>query len=129
MPKHIHNLFKVSLFCVGIAVTLFIGYLSLKRVDHIATIRFPHLDKIYHAVAYFSLSTIWLICFYKSYHEQKLKYRVVAACILYGMVIELLQGTLTTYRTASVLDVCANTVGVLLAMMLFKPLYKIIEAI
>lgn len=98
-------------------------------MDQISAIRFPHLDKIYHAAAYFSLSAIWLVCFYKSYHEYKLKYTVVTACVLYGMVIEVLQGVLTTYRTASVLDVCANTVGAILAMVLFKRLYKIIVAI
>lgn len=129
MLKHIHNLFKVSLFCIGVFVTLFIGYLSLKRVDHISPIIFPHLDKIYHAVAYFSLSATWLVYVYKFYHEQKLKYTVVTACILYGMIIEVLQGMLTSYRTASLLDVCANAVGVVLAMMLFNRLYKIIEAI
>jgi VanZ family protein len=43
---------------------------------------------------------------------------------MYGIIIEVLQGTLTIYRSASLLDVLANTVGIILAMVLFKQFYK-----
>lgn len=128
MPKPIQTLFKGSLLLLAVAITLFIGYLSLKRIDYVP-IRLSHLDKIYHVVAYFLLASAWLLCFSKTTQNPKTTYFIALACIIYGMVIEVLQGILTTYRTASVLDVFANMAGVIAALMLFKQVYKKIRAI
>jgi len=92
-------------------------------------ISLSHSDKIYHTIAYFSLGLTWLLSFPKSLQKKKLKYAIVISCIIYGIVIEVLQATLTTYRTASLLDVVANTVGVLVAMMIFNKVYEKIVAI
>jgi VanZ family protein len=107
---------------------LFIGYLSLKKIDNIP-IHLSHSDKIYHAIAYFLLGLTWLLSFPKSLLNRNLKYAIVISCIIYGIVVEVLQGTLTTYRTASLLDIIANTVGVIIAMLVFKLVYKKIIAI
>ena len=128
MLKPIQTLLKGSLLFVAIGITLFIGYLSLKKINYVP-IRLSHLDKIYHFVAYFLLGCAWFFSFSKAYQKPKLKYAIAMACIIYGMVIEVLQATLTTYRTASVLDVFANMAGVIAAMMLFKQVYKKIVAI
>jgi len=128
MQKLIKVLFRDNILFIAIGITLFIGYLSLKKIDYIP-IQLSHSDKMYHAIAYFILGLTWLLSFPKSLQKKKLKYAIVISCIFYGIVIEVLQATLTAYRTASLLDAIANTVGVILAMMLFNRVYKKIVAI
>ena len=128
MQKLIKILFKDKVFFIAISVALFIGYLSLKKMEALP-IQFSHSDKMYHAVAYFLLGFTWLLSFPKSSQKKRLKYAIVILCIIYGIVIEVLQGTLTAYRTASLLDVLANTAGVIAAMMLFNKVYRKIAAI
>jgi VanZ family protein len=124
MQKPIKSLFKGNvLVLTSISITLFIGYLSLKKTTHFI-IQLSHIDKAYHTVAYFLLAFSWLFSFPKSFENRKLKYTIVIWCIMYGIIIEVLQGTLTIYRSASLLDVLANTVGIILAMVLFKQFYK-----
>ena len=128
MQKVIKILFKDKILFIAIGIMLFIGYLSLKKIDNIP-IHLSHSDKIYHAIAYFLLGLTWLLSFPKSLLNRNLKYAIVISCIIYGIVVEVLQGTLTTYRTASLLDIIANTVGVIIAMLVFKLVYKKIIAI
>ena len=128
MQKLIKALFKDNILFIAISITLFIGYLSLKKIDYLP-VQLSHSDKVYHAIAYFSLGLTWLLSFPKSLQKKKLKYAIVISCVIYGIVIEVLQGTLTAYRTASLLDILANTVGVIVAMMIFKQVYKKIGAI
>ena len=66
-------------------------------------------DKIGHTFAYLSMSFFWLM--YAKLVNYKLLI-VALSCVFYGIVIEVLQETLTTTRTGSVLDVMANIVGV-----------------
>ncbi len=128
MQKVIQILLQHKILFLALGITLFIGYLSLKKIDFIP-IQLSHSDKVYHAIAYFSLGLTWLLGFPKSLQKKKLKYAIVISCVIYGIVIEVLQATLTSYRTASLLDIVANTVGVIVAMMLFNKVYKKIVAI
>ncbi len=128
MQELTKRLLKASLPYIAFIVTLFIGYLSLKEVSK-SPIQMAHADKVYHTIAYFTLGLIWLISFPKSLKEKRLKYAIVSFCIIYGIVLEVLQGVLTAHRTASLLDVIANTVGVIVAMLLYKQVFKKIAAI
>jgi len=128
MQKVIKLLFKDRIVFISISITLFIAYLSLKKIESFS-VGISHSDKIYHAIAYFLLGLTWLLSFPKSLQNKSLKYAIVISCVIYGIVVEVLQGTLTTYRTASLLDIIANIVGVLIAMMVFKQVYKKIVAI
>lgn len=75
-------------------------------------------DKIGHTIAYLCLSFFWLT-FAKNLTKKAKHFVLVASlCIIYGIVLELLQGTLTTTRTASVFDVFANTLGVIVGSFL-----------
>ncbi|WP_232734666.1 VanZ family protein [Polaribacter sp. ALD11] len=79
-----------------------------------------HLDKWQHCFAYFTLSLSWLFALYK----KSKKYLIVVCCILFGIVIEFLQNTITNYRTGDYFDVVANSVGVLSGLLAFNLLSK-----
>lgn len=84
-------------------------------------IKISNIDKLYHSFAYFTLTLSWLLSFYK---KPEKKYVIVIGCIILGIIIEVLQGTLTIYRTGDYLDVIANSFGVLLALLIFNVICK-----
>lgn len=80
-----------------------------------------NIDKVEHVFAYFSLTLCWL---FVSYTNTKRKYIVVIACIIYGIIIELIQSNLTIYRTGDYLDVLANSFGAVLGLLIFNQIFK-----
>ena len=84
-------------------------------------IKISNIDKLYHSFAYFTLALSWLITYYK---KPRKKYLIVICCIIFGIIIEVLQGTLTIYRTGDYLDVLANSFGVLLALLVFNLFFQ-----
>jgi VanZ family protein len=61
----------------------------------------------------------WLYAFFKKEKFQKNVKYIILGCFIFGIIIEILQEVITSYRTASYLDIIANTVGVLLAVLIF----------
>ncbi|WP_233269855.1 VanZ family protein [Polaribacter sp. L3A8] len=84
-------------------------------------VSFSNLDKLYHLSAYFTLSLCWLLSFYR---KPTLKYVIVISCIIFGIIIEVLQATLTVYRTGDYKDAFANTIGILLGLFVFNQILK-----
>ena len=76
-------------------------------------------DKTIHFIAYFFLMLSWLYVFFKKKSFSKNVKFIFIGCIVFGIIIEILQGVTTTYRTLSFLDVAANTLGVLFASTVF----------
>jgi len=116
MLKRIKTLFKDNLIFFAIAITLVILYLSLMKMPNTG-IEIKFIDKAYHCIAYFVLTLSWLLSFYKKPNK---KYLIVILCIILGIIIEVLQDTITVYRTADYFDVLANSVGVLFALVIFN---------
>ena len=119
MQKNIKNLLERSSLFIAIGITVLIAYLSLSRPVQL-NLEITFLDKILHLVAYFTLTVSWLFAL-KDYSNNKI---IFISLFLYGVLMEFLQGWLTTYREKDILDVIANTVGVLIAMLVFNKLLK-----
>jgi len=120
MQKLIKSLFKDNFFIVALGITISIAYLSLMKMPKVE-VSYSNIDKLYHLFAYFMLSFCWLFSFYK---KPTLKYIIVISCIIYGIIIEVLQDTLTLYRTGDFKDVLANTVGIVLGLLVFNQIFK-----
>ncbi|WP_232455883.1 VanZ family protein [Polaribacter sp. SA4-10] len=84
-------------------------------------ISFGNIDKVYHLFAYFTLTICWLFTYYK---KPKAKYIVIVSCIIFGIIIEILQGTITSYRTGDYIDIVANTAGVIVALTIYNQILK-----
>ena len=125
----IKTLLKDKIIYIAIGVTFLIGFLSLIKIQTTIVKGVTHLDKLEHAFAYFVLTISWLLAIKETTQKVRLKYVVASACLFYGMIIEVLQAILTTYRTASFLDILANFVGIITALLLFESVYKKINAI
>ena len=107
---------------IAVAITLILVILSLIKIPA-HNFGVTHQDKWQHCFAYFVLSISWLIVFYK----KKKKLLVVVCCILLGVIIEILQNTLTSYRTGDYHDVIANSLGVLLGLFVVNKIGTKIE--
>ena len=113
---------KGKMFLIAIIVTLSLILLSLVKIPA-HNLGVSHLDKWQHCFAYFVLSISWLTVFYK----KKKKLLIVVCCILLGIIIEILQNKLTSYRTGDYHDVIANSLGVLLGLFAFNKIGTKIE--
>ena len=115
------NLFKDNFFLIAaFVITIVISCLSLIKTPKIDT-GFSNIDKLYHLFAYFTLSLFWLFSFYK---KSSLKYFIVLACLIYGILIELLKEIITTHRTGDYKDVLSNTIGIVLAIIIYTKISK-----
>lgn len=120
MLKHIKNLLSRSSLIIAIVSTIIIAFLSLVKLGK-QPINFTYLDKVEHFLAYFFLTLFWLIALAKNRQRTIL---ITVVCFFYGIIIEVLQVTLTTYRTAEYADALANMVGVLFAVLIFNFFFK-----
>ena len=82
----------------------------------------PNSDKIGHTIAYFCFVLVWFIYFFFAKNEtwpMRRSYTVAFAFAFgYGVLMELAQGSLTTYRSQDFMDIIANTSGAILAVLL-----------
>lgn len=95
--------------------------ISENNIKEIDFIYFKQLDKIVHFIFYFSL-TITLITSLHVNSKMKLinNYLLTFLIVLgYGIFMEILQSFLTINRTADILDVIANSIGILVGLLIF----------
>jgi len=118
MLARIRSLLDKYAIYIAVLITISIGILSLIRMPH-EEIPLGSSDKFLHALAYFCLMLSWLYSYSKNEgFYKKIKY-LILGCLIYGIVLEVLQGAFTSYRTGSYLDILANTFGVVLAVLAF----------
>jgi hypothetical protein len=120
MRKPIKKLSERKFLIFTIFFTLFIGLISLISFKGIPDFKVNNSDKIGHFIAYFLLCFSWLYTFKKEVTIQSHQFKIVILLIAYGIIIEVLQGTITNYRQADFFDVVANTFGVVTAFIFFK---------
>lgn len=74
-------------------------------------------DKLYHATAYIIMGFVWGV--YLLYQSNK-NYILLSFLIggLFGIIIEVLQVTLTSYRSFDFFDIIANLLGLCLGLIL-----------
>ena len=124
MLKPIKRLLEDNAIYIAIFFKISITIGSLVKSDFIVVKSISVSDKTYHLIAYFLLMLSWLNVFCKKETFQKNVKYVILGCIIFGIIIEILQGIITSYRTASYLDIVANTIGVLLAVVIFHVFEK-----
>ena len=68
---------------------------------------FAHRDKWFHAIT-FMLLTIW----FSGQYARRSYWRIAAGMLAFGVLIEVCQRTLTSYRSAEMLDLVADAIGI-----------------
>ncbi len=84
---------------------------------------FSPTDKMMHTGAYFLLASCWFFYLLVSRPDDfdfKIGFfKISLLVVAFGMLIEVLQGALTTYREPDWADILANSLGVLIALAFF----------
>jgi VanZ family protein len=98
---------------VTVIYTIAIAVLSLAHLTELPELNTGFDDKIAHFILYAGLCLFWFM----SLHVFKIKSSLLIASLLsivFGAVIEVLQGVVSIYRTADIFDLVANCLGVLI---------------
>ena len=114
----------------SILVALIIMYLSLANshtFDKVPLINIPNIDKVVHFGMYFSLMSVIIFENRKTIKSISLLFLNGLIPLFYGILMEILQATLTVTRTGSFYDALANSAGILVSILLWlwiKPFKK-----
>ncbi len=120
---------KVLLY-IAIVYSIALLILSLVNLKSLPDIEVDNIDKIFHATAYCGLAILWYLYYFMS---TKNKFKFVPLFIIcffavtFGIIIEILQGNVTNYRTEDVYDVLANFSGTLIAFLLIVLMKNVLE--
>jgi VanZ family protein len=113
-------LLPFAIFC-----TFFIVYLSLSDISDLPKLEVAYEDKLYHFVAYFVLTSVWLLAL-TPYSSKSLRVNILISLgiIGFGIVIEIFQELITDYRVFDVFDILVNSIGVSVSYFCFELLKK-----
>lgn len=102
------------IFQVGVTVMMLISSSGLPGVE------IPFFDKIAHMGVYAVSLLLWVFVFFKSVLKKNtLVSRVFGVLLLYGMVIEVVQGKWIPDRSFDLWDVMANILGMTIGILVF----------
>lgn len=105
-----------------ILVALIILYLSLandQTFEKIPLVDIPDFDKVIHLGMYFALMSVIIFENWKAIISTSRLFLTGLIPLSYGILIEILQATLTLSRSGSYFDALADAAGVLLSILLW----------
>jgi len=109
---------------------VFITILSLVSFegDNSLDINIPNFDKLIHFTFYFIASMLGGLFGREISKGRISKTKVLGfsflGLVLYGIIIEILQSSMTTYRSGELMDVMANSAGTLLGTLLIWSVFS-----
>ncbi len=104
---------KSLIFFIAVLYTIALTVVSLITLDGMPELGTEWDDKLYHIVAYAGLMLIWYFALISGHKPGRLLH-IALSCVVFGIVIEAVQGKVTVDRIGDALDVVANVIGVLL---------------
>lgn len=107
---------KKLVFVATLLYTSALALVCLIRLNNLPDVGVSFGDKIFHFLAYALLMLLWFGTFFYNFNFKTKKAITWAFVfsVVFGMVIEVLQGTVTDFRSFDVYDAVANTIGALL---------------
>lgn len=111
--------YKKLWLAIGYALVLLVVYLSVSSKPPEIELGFEFQDKIFHALAYFSI----MFWFAQIYHTKKQRFIIALLFVALGVSMEGIQ-SFDPKRYAEFNDMVANTFGVALGILLTKKSLK-----
>ena len=125
-----HKLIKLILTSqllipAAILCTASILALSVLDITGLPKLQISYEDKLYHFIAYFVLNSIWLLALSRKIGDQLKKHLwVPSSIIVFGIIIELIQESMTDSRVFDILDILANSIAVVVSFLCFMLVKK-----
>lgn len=128
MPER-NTYLKPLLYALIWAFVIFVlCNINLKTSGEAPWYYFEGIDKVVHACMFFVLAVLSYWGFYEQSRWKQLSRNAAVyallLCMFYGGLIEVLQGTIFTYRSADWVDWIFDTAGALLGLWVFSLLKK-----
>ena len=120
----IKKLLERNALFIAILITVLIAIISLISLKGVHLLKTQNSDKYGHFLTYFILGLSWLNAIKNPLHKNFINYIIIFLIICYGIILEVLQDVLTTYRQADLLDIIANSAGVIFALILYNLMKK-----
>ena len=114
----------------SILVALLLLYLSLtnsEKFQKSPLVNIPFMDKIVHFGMYFIMMSVIIIEHRKSLRNSGKLFLFALIPLSYGILMEILQATLTVTRTGDFYDALADAAGILVSIVLWllvRPAFK-----
>ena len=103
-------------YALGITIfySIILAIVSFIHLSGLPEINYSNTDKIFHFIAYAVLSWLWFHALFFNLNCNFLHSLVLSAIvsILFGIIIEVLQGAITDTRVSDNNDILANSLGV-----------------
>lgn len=109
--KIIKHLSERKFLLLAIIWTVLITVASLVSFNSVPKVNIPGNDKAVHFLFYLVFVVLWSLAKWQSYFKMKYDSLIVVLAIIYGIIIEVLQGVLTQTREADFYDALANSLG------------------
>jgi VanZ family protein len=111
-------------FLAALGYTIALATVCLIRLTNLPDTGISFADKIFHFLAYGLLMLLWYFTFLFTFNvkgRKSILYALIFS-VTFGIVIEVLQDTMTDSRALDVYDILANTLGASLVslLLLFK---------
>lgn len=109
---------------------VFVTFSSLYsfKDNELSNFNIPYGDKVVHFIFYFVAAVLGSLFFIETKEEKstRIKYLKILALslIFFGIVIEVIQGTMTVNRFGDVFDALANSIGVILGIIIIFNQYQ-----
>lgn len=123
VPQMLKTIAKYAFLC-AVAWTAVIFGLCCMPGRYVPTADWLELlsfDKFVHASIFFILTCLWLMYLYRNHKLTSLAtILTLAFCIAYGGLLEVMQATVFSQRSADWLDFIANSFGCLMGLWFFS---------
>lgn len=120
----IKKLLERNALFIAILISVLIAIISLISLKGVHLLKTQNSDKYGHFLTYFILGLSWLKAIKNPFRKNSINYIIIFLIICYGIILEVLQDVLTTYRQADLLDIIANSTGVIFALILYNLMKK-----
>ena len=131
MKQGIKNLWgPKSLLVLSVVYTLLMTIALLTPITDAPKIEFPFVDKMVHFIMNAALFIVWssfILSKRIGFSNTHTLVLLFLGALFYGILIEVLQHTLTTYRTGDYKDAIANTLGSIFGLIVFNQIKKKID--
>ncbi|KAB1069701.1 hypothetical protein F6U93_02470 [Tamlana haliotis] len=120
---------KIIAPIAAIGYTVFLATVCLITINDLPNVGVSFADKIFHFLAYGLLTILWYATFLLNFNlkeKQAILYALIFS-VVFGILIEVLQDTLTVSRALDIFDMVANTIGALLAALTLMIKNKILR--
>jgi len=99
------------LLSIALFYTLALAVVSLFNTTDLPEVDIDNGDKYAHSIAYALLCLLWYVALMINKTKAPLV-KAMLISVIYGIILEVLQGALTEARHADLYDILANCVGV-----------------